>query len=84
VKNTHEATLDSKLLVLSSDLGLQKARRMKLGSNCFDTDDFILKICYQLRINDNDVNDDEGCYDWKTIGKHATQATLRVPSISFM
>jgi len=30
VKNTHEATLDSRLLVLTSDLGVQKARRMKI------------------------------------------------------
>ncbi|CAG8434738.1 7809_t:CDS:2 [Diversispora eburnea] len=45
VKNTHEATLDSSLLVKTSILGVQKARRMKLDSNAFDSVGDIASRC---------------------------------------
>ncbi|CAG8433507.1 6722_t:CDS:2 [Ambispora gerdemannii] len=41
VRNTHEAILDSRILVLSADLSVQKARCMKIDSNAFDTDDYV-------------------------------------------
>jgi len=81
VKNTHEATLDSRLLVLSSDLGLQKARRMRLDNNCFDTEDYISKVVGHLKVRNAD-NEDH--YDWKKIGKLAAQSTLRVPTTGFI
>ncbi|CAJ0909073.1 18487_t:CDS:2 [Entrophospora sp. SA101] len=81
VKNTHEATLDSRLLVLSSDLGLQKARRMRLDNNCFDTEDYISKVVGRLKVRNAD---NEDYYDWKKIGKLAAQSTLRVPTTGFI
>ncbi|KAF6760295.1 Nse4 C-terminal-domain-containing protein [Ephemerocybe angulata] len=44
VKQPQEATLDSNLLLLASNLGASKARAMKSGSGTFDVDDFISKL----------------------------------------
>ncbi|CAG8682910.1 8441_t:CDS:2, partial [Funneliformis caledonium] len=82
VKNTHEATLDSRLLVLTSGLGVQKARRMKLDNNSFDVDNYVSKLITFMggRQLDSDTPD----LDWKSIGRLAAQFTNRVPTSDFM
>ncbi|KAG9299584.1 hypothetical protein G9A89_020755 [Geosiphon pyriformis] len=84
VRNTHEATLDSRLLVLSSDLGVQKARMMKLDHNSFDIDEYIAKVINYNR--PRKVGGDEGqvVVNWSAIGKVAAKFTKRVPTMDFM
>ncbi|RIB07493.1 Nse4 C-terminal-domain-containing protein [Gigaspora rosea] len=84
VKNTHEATLDSRLLVLTSDLGVQKARRMKLDNNAFDVDAYISKLITFMGGRQVDDDDEEPDLDWNAIGELASHHTLRVPTMEFI
>ena len=84
VKNTHEATLDSRLLVLTSDLGVQKARLMKLDNNSFDIDGYVSKLITFMGGRQLDNENNEPDLNWKAIGKLAAQFTNRVPTSDFM
>jgi len=44
VKNPAEAVLDSTFLSTVGDLALQEARKLKVGGDYFDTDDFVAKL----------------------------------------
>lgn len=81
VKNTQEATLDSRLLVLSADLGNQKARNLRLESQMFSVDEFVSKIKRFARPR---AGDDDEDLNWKKIGQKAFQFSARVQSIDFM
>ncbi|CAG8776236.1 29609_t:CDS:2, partial [Racocetra persica] len=84
VKNTHEATLDSRLLVLTSDLGVQKARRMKLDNNAFDVDAYISKLITFMGGRQVDDDNDEPDLNWSAVGELASHHTLRVPTMEFI
>ncbi|CAG8559662.1 7450_t:CDS:2 [Ambispora gerdemannii] len=85
VRNTHEAILDSRILVLSGDLSVQKARRMKVDSNAFDTDDYIAKLVnFMGGEQQTRGEEDDGHLDWLGLGKVAARHTNRVPSVDFM
>ncbi|CAG8498434.1 10676_t:CDS:2 [Paraglomus occultum] len=84
VKQTHEATLDSRLLVLSGDLGVQKARLMRVDSNAFDIDDYVAKLVTFMGGRQYDDEDESPKLDWKALGKVAARYTDRVPTMDFM
>ncbi|RHZ44827.1 hypothetical protein Glove_709g6 [Diversispora epigaea] len=84
VKNTHEATLDSSLLVKTSILGVQKARRMKLDSNAFDVDDYISKLITLMGGRQIDDDEEDPVLNWKLVGDIASRCTFRVPTMEFM
>ncbi|KAF8586698.1 hypothetical protein K439DRAFT_1386760 [Ramaria rubella] len=44
VKDTSEATLDSRYLMMASDMGAAKAKAMKSDAGGFDMDDFVSKL----------------------------------------
>lgn len=44
VKTPAEAVLDSNLLMLTGDMAIQQARKMRIGVDHFDTDDFVAKL----------------------------------------
>lgn len=44
VKAPAEAVLDSTFLMLTSDMAMHQARKIKIGSDYFDTEDFITKL----------------------------------------
>jgi hypothetical protein len=44
VKDTSEATLDSRYLIMASDMGAAKAKAMKNDAGGFDVDDFVSKL----------------------------------------
>ncbi|CAB4409846.1 unnamed protein product [Rhizophagus irregularis] len=85
VKNTHEATLDARLLVLTCNLGVQRARRMKLDNNSFDIDSYISKLITFMggRQMDND-SDEHLELNWEAVGRLASRFTNRVPTSDFM
>lgn len=44
VQGPAEAVLDSNYLMMTGDLAMQAARKLKIGGDYFDTDDFITKL----------------------------------------
>lgn len=96
VKGPQEATLDSHLLLMASNMGAQKARAMKSGSGAFDIDDFVSKLVMfmggQKSLEDalpddsdpEDVNDFSSTLDWDRIGRKAIAKSRRVPAMGFM
>lgn len=85
VRNTQEATLDSRLLVLSADLSVQKARKMRVDFNSFDTDEFVSKI---ISLGGGrhlaDSNNDSAELNWLDIGKQAVRFGKRAVTMDFM
>jgi len=96
VKGPQEATLDSHLLLMASNMGAQKARAMKSGSGAFDIDDFVSKLAIfmggQKSLEDalpddsdpEDANVNSSTLDWERIGRKAIAKSRRVPAIGFM
>ncbi|KAJ8103165.1 Nse4 C-terminal-domain-containing protein [Lipomyces tetrasporus] len=99
VRQTHEAVLDSSLLVITGEMAYQKVRNFKLGSSVdFDLDDFVIqvkKFLYGDRVrNENgaeeDSEDDEcGFADedteaWAKLGKLASGVLLRPATHEFL
>ncbi|KAF9565546.1 hypothetical protein CPC08DRAFT_733951 [Agrocybe pediades] len=98
VKGPQEATLDSHLLLMASNMGAQKARAMKSGSGAFDVDDFVSKLLrfmggqrhVEEAMSDGSGSDSEGmgdntaALDWDRIGRKAMAKSRRVPVMGFM
>ncbi|TFK44821.1 Nse4 C-terminal-domain-containing protein [Crucibulum laeve] len=96
VKGPQEATLDSHLLLMASNMGAQKARAMKSGSGAFDVDDFVSKLITFMggrkpvedaAPDDSDIeqgDDGNALLDWDRIGRKALAKSRRVPAMSFM
>ncbi|KAG0178069.1 nuclear protein [Apophysomyces sp. BC1034] len=90
VRNTQEATLDSKLLVLSADLGTQKARNLRLDNQLFNADEFVSKIITYGRSSHvaererNHRSNEEPDLDWKKIGLRAMSFSRKAHSMDFM
>jgi hypothetical protein len=83
VRNVQEATLDSRVLVLSADLSAQKAKALRLGGESFSLDEFVSKIISVGKNEDFD-RDEEEELDWKLLGKKAMRIGKRGHSIDFM
>ncbi|KAI8992467.1 Nse4 C-terminal-domain-containing protein, partial [Pilobolus umbonatus] len=80
VKNIQEATLDSKLLVLSADINVQKAKSIRIGGAAdFDIDEFVSKVTSAGR-----TNNEEEFINWEIIGKKALHFGKRAPAIDFL
>ena len=93
VRAPQEATLDSRFLIVQSEMSAAKARSMKIDGDTFDMDEFLNKVInYGGGFNlDEDVgdDDDDDRYDnlnlnWYNIGEAALNHTRRVPVMDFM
>ena len=95
VKGPQEATLDSHLLLMATNVGAQKARAMKSGSGAFDIDDFVSKLLKFLKddqlpedISSEDSDAEESNHltplDWDRIGRKAMAKSRRIPAMGFM
>lgn len=96
VKGPQEATLDSHLLLMASNVGAQKARAMKSGSGAFDVDEFLSKLVNFLKdrkgpedaFSEDSDGEDYGGHivplDWDRIGRKAMAKSCRVPMMDFM
>ncbi|KAI1295688.1 nuclear protein [Mortierella claussenii] len=82
VFGTHEATLDAKLLVMSADLGMQKAKHLRMGQGGFDEVEYLTRLVN--RMGGHDIDNDAQGMDWSKVGQAAMKWTLRVPSMDFM
>lgn len=83
VKNTQEAVLDSKFLVLASDLNSQKTQSIRIGEGTeINLDELVAKIMTASSEGPNHV---EGtCLDWELIGQRANKYGKRVHTMDFM
>ncbi|KAI8815592.1 Nse4 C-terminal-domain-containing protein [Fimicolochytrium jonesii] len=59
VFTTHEATLDSKVLVAAADLAVQKAQRMRLDGGTFNIDDWLGKVVITMNGNAQTIAENE-------------------------
>ncbi|KAK9368420.1 Nse4 C-terminal-domain-containing protein [Lipomyces kononenkoae] len=98
VKQTHEAVLDSSLLVLAGEMAYQKVRNFKLGSNVdFDLDDFVIRVKKFLygdrdrnengaenSEDDGDGLEEEDVEGWVKLGKLASGVLLRPATHEFL
>lgn len=82
VSGTNEATLDAKLLILSADLGMQKAKHIRMGQGGFDETAFITRVISTM--GGHGVDSDQAGLDWSKVGRLAVKWTRRVPSMDFM
>ncbi|KAG0049098.1 nuclear protein [Gryganskiella cystojenkinii] len=82
VFGTHEATLDAKLLVLSADLGMQKAKYLRMGQGGFDETEYLTKLVNVM--GGHEVENDDRGLDWAKMGRMAAKWTRKAPTMDFM
>lgn len=91
VKQTSDATLDSRLLVAASDLALKKVSNMVLGSASagVDVDEFVAKCMAFMRSANRAESDEEehtdDALDWAHFGRTAAfRGSKRPPTSDFL
>ncbi|KAF9916319.1 nuclear protein, partial [Lobosporangium transversale] len=82
VFGTHEATLDAKLLVTTADLGMQKAKHLRMGQGGFDETEYLTRLVNQM--GGHDIDSEHIGMDWAKIGRMAVKWTRRAPTMDFM
>ncbi|CAO3623712.1 unnamed protein product [Cunninghamella blakesleeana] len=81
VRNTQEAALDSKLLVLSADITTQKARNLRMDHNLFNIDEFIARLKSYCGGHPENTNQE---WKWKKLGQRASKFGRRGHSSNFI
>jgi non-structural maintenance of chromosomes element 4 len=86
VRTTSVANLDSKLMVMTSDLAKVKARNMKLGDAAFNVDEFVTKLVSYMggRHHNDTQRERDDSMDWAGLGRMALGICRRPPTIGFM
>ncbi|KAI9095545.1 Nse4 C-terminal-domain-containing protein [Phlyctochytrium arcticum] len=89
VYTTHEATLDSRLLVTAAELAVQQAQRMRLDGGSFNIDDWLSKVAGRLTTHQPAEQEDPtdasaNVLNWSEFGDAASTALLRAPTTDFM
>ncbi|KAL1917512.1 uncharacterized protein VTP21DRAFT_3905 [Calcarisporiella thermophila] len=87
VKNTHEAALDSKVLMLSSQLGQQRAQNILFGYGLFQPETFVEKLITTMggrQVRAQSAHTHQHICDWRTIGSIATKYVQRAPAMDFI
>ncbi|KAI9309181.1 Nse4 C-terminal-domain-containing protein [Cunninghamella echinulata] len=82
VRNTQEAALDSKLLVLSADITTQKARNLRMDHNLFNIEEFISKL--KTFCGDNSAENPNQEWKWEKLGKRAARFGRRGHASNFI
>ncbi|GAM21991.1 hypothetical protein SAMD00019534_051660 [Acytostelium subglobosum LB1] len=82
VQHPREAALDSELLSLASQLGLEQSQKFKVTFNSFDSEGFITRVRDHLMqlSEDNDVNEQ----GWNRFGQAVNEHYNTVPEFDFM
>ncbi|EOQ98958.1 Non-structural maintenance of chromosome element 4 [Wallemia ichthyophaga EXF-994] len=93
VRAPQEATLDSRFLIVQSEMSAAKARAMKIDADSFDLDEFLNRfksVAGGFNIDDHldqDVNEEDEhnvTIDWGIISNVALKHTRRIPVSDFM
>jgi hypothetical protein len=83
VNAPREAAIDSKWLMMVSDIGATKAKLMKHDPGAFDVDDFISQLVLNMG-GGEDLTEELDGSEWAKIGRKALAKSRRVPTIGFM
>jgi non-structural maintenance of chromosomes element 4 len=83
VTEPREAALDSKWLMMASDIGVTKAKLLKHDTGVFDVDDFISQLVLSMG-GAEDVGEQLDGGGWAKIGRKALAKSKRVPTMGFM
>ncbi|RKP24977.1 Nse4 C-terminal-domain-containing protein [Syncephalis pseudoplumigaleata] len=90
IKQPYEATLDSRLLVLSADINHEKARRMRVEHGLFDVDEFISRLVtvmggrHDLEASRSVASEQLRHMDWTRVGRLSTGYMARAPAGDFI
>lgn len=88
VRAPQEATLDSRFLIVQSEMSAAKARAMKIDADCFDLDEFVNRLKSVgggFNIDDEEEVDERTVrMDWGLISALALNHTRRIPGSDFM
>lgn len=83
VRNTQEAILDSRFMVLASDLNSQKAQNINIGQDTeVNLDEFVAKVITTSSEGPKHIHDVS--LDWEYIGKKASMFGKRAYTMDFM
>ncbi|KAG0294818.1 nuclear protein [Linnemannia gamsii] len=82
VFGTNEATMDAKALMLSADLGVQKAKQLRMGQGGFDENEYVTRLISKM--GGHEIDNDRRAMDWAKIGKIAMKWSRKVPTMDFM
>ncbi|KAJ1951759.1 hypothetical protein IWQ62_006377, partial [Dispira parvispora] len=90
VKNTYEASLDSRFLIMSSDIGTQKAKMMRIDHDSYDVDEYFIKLNNLVQGSHPVEGLEEyppdkllGTY-WNKLGSVVAKYSRRAPTSDFM
>ncbi|KAJ1877200.1 hypothetical protein H4R99_003817 [Coemansia sp. RSA 1722] len=84
VKSTTEGILDSRFLILSADIGAQRAHQMRIDSTAFDSLEYIDRVRQMLvgHASTTSVEQNMAGSDWSRIGVLAQRFTRAAPGFS--
>jgi hypothetical protein len=82
VFGTNEATMDAKALMLSADLGVQKAKQLRMGQGGFDENEYVTRLISKM--GGHEIDNDQQAMDWAKIGKIAMKWSRKAPTMDFM
>ncbi|KAJ2774988.1 hypothetical protein IWQ56_000329 [Coemansia nantahalensis] len=80
VESTAEGVLDSRFLVLSADLGAQRARMLRIDGAAFDSLEYIDKLRDRLYSGGGGTD----APDWAAVGAAAARFARQAPRIAYM
>ncbi|RKP10524.1 Nse4 C-terminal-domain-containing protein [Thamnocephalis sphaerospora] len=89
VKQTYEASLDSRLLVLSADINHEKARKMRVEHGAFDSEDYVARLVTvmggrQAAETAQGAAESLQQMDWARLGRTAGAYMRCVPAADFI
>ncbi|KAJ1795544.1 hypothetical protein LPJ56_007344 [Coemansia sp. RSA 2599] len=86
VKSTTEGILDSRFLILSADIGAQRAHQMRIDSTAFDSLEYIERLREMLFVRGAGGADEQqlqgAASDWGRVGCVAQRFTREAPRFS--
>ncbi|KAJ1729377.1 hypothetical protein LPJ61_003556 [Coemansia biformis] len=83
VASTAEGVLDSRFLVLSADIGAQRARMLRIDSAAFDSLEFVDRV--RARLYGSDEQQAAGARpDWAAVGAAAARVGRQAPRLAYM
>lgn len=82
VFGTNEATMDARVLVNAADLGVQKAKQLRMGQGGFDENEYVTRLISKM--GGHEIDNEQQAMDWTKVGKIAMKWSRKVPTMDFM
>ncbi|KAF9545134.1 nuclear protein [Mortierella hygrophila] len=82
VFGTNEATMDARVLVNAADLGVQKAKQLRMGQGGFDENEYVTRLISKM--GGHEIDNEQQAMDWTKVGKIAMKWSRKVPTMDFL